>query len=355
MFNSRYAVLPAVWTILIALTGCDQSAQIHEGNLKVLDTVADINISSPSPKQARAAVGIVEKELARIDRIGYTFKPDSELHRLNEAIAEGRSMIVSVELRELLARAKELSLASKGFFNPSAGELTALWEFHCPNPECSESPYPDEVERLVKQKESEVLAQHPSMEDLSFSGNRITSRNPAVKLEFGDVIRGFALDKGVEMLRKAGIDNAMLDLGGSVRVLGAKGAHPWWAGIPDASGQFFIGTVELTKNEAVVTVRAFEKSIEKQGSIYRHVVDPRSGFPVRGIQSVTVIHSSATTANAAAAALLVAGLEEWAAIADSMQAHTLMMITADGTIYTSLSMEQRIRWKQNIGHKQLAP
>ncbi len=57
----------------------------------------------------------------------------------------------------------------------------------------------------------------------------------------------------------------------------------------------------------------------------------------------------------AAAALLVAGLEEWPTIADGMQAHTLMMITADGTIYTSPSMEQRIRWKQNIGHKSLAP
>ncbi len=355
MLNSHCAVLLAVGTILIALTGCDQSAQIHEDNLKILDTVADITISSPSPKLAREAIGIVARELAQIDRIGYTFEPDGELHQLNKAIAEGRAMVVSVELRELLTRAKELSRASKGLFNPAAGELVALWEFRCPKPECTESPYPDEVERLVEEKESQVLAQHPSMEDLIIAGNQITSRNPAVKLEFGDVIRGFALDKGVEMLKQTGIDNAMLDLGGSVRVLGVKGDHPWWAGVPDASGRFFIGTVELAKNEAVVTVRAFEKSIEKQGPIYRHVVDPRSGLPVRDIQSVTVIHPSAATANAAAAALLVAGLEEWPIIADGMQAHTLMMITADGTIYTSPSMEQRIRWKQNISHKQLAP
>jgi thiamine biosynthesis lipoprotein len=116
-----------------------------------------------------------------------------------------------------------------------------------------------------------------------------------------------------------------------------------------------IGTIESRGDEALVTVHAFDKSMGREGSVYRHVIDPRSGLPVKDTRSVTVIHRSATVAGAAAVALLINGREGWSDIADKMDVGSIMMITQDGTVYTSPKMEERIHWKQNLVHQHLVP
>jgi thiamine biosynthesis lipoprotein len=111
----------------------------------------------------------------------------------------------------------------------------------------------------------------------------------------------------------------------------------------------------LGNSEAVFTVRAFDKSIGKKDFVYRHVVDPRTGLPVKDVKAVTVIHESAVWANAAATALLMAGLDDWASIAGKMGVRSVMMITQDGTIYTSTAMEERTHWRERLEHQHLVP
>ena len=207
----------------------------------------------------------------------------------------------------------------------------------------------------MEEKDARVIAKRPSMADLILDGNRVASRNSSVKLEFGDMIRGYALDKGMAHLQKMNIRNAMINIGGSVRSVGSRGEHPWWAAVMDVSGIHSIGYVELGKDEAVVTVRAFDQSIGKQDYIYRHVVDPRTGLPVKDVKAVTVIHDSAVWANAAATTLLIAGIDDWASVAAKMGVRSVMMITRDGTVYTSTKMEERIHWYQRMEHQHLVP
>ena len=85
------------------------------------------------------------------------------------------------------------------------------------------------MRQLVVNKEKEVIGAKPSMSDLIITGDVVSSVNPAVKLEFGDMIRGYALDKAREHLIKAGVQNAMIEIGGNIRSLGSRGDHPWWA------------------------------------------------------------------------------------------------------------------------------
>ncbi len=264
-------------------------------------------------------------------------------------------MTVSDGLVELIQEAKKLSTASDGLFNPATGKLTALWEFHCGKEQCSEVPYPDEVQRLIDEQVAKTIAGHPSMDDLTIKGNQVSSRNRLVKLEFGDIIRGLALEKGIAHLADIGVSNAMIDIGGSARTMGTRGDHDWWIGIPDASGKHLIGSIENIDDQAVVTVRAFDQSFGKGDLVYRHIVDPRSGLPVRDVLSVTVMHENAMVANASAVALLAAGIKDWKTVADSMDAHKILMITKDGIFYTSPAMEHIIHWKQGIEHQHLVP
>ncbi len=341
--------------VLLVVTSCERNGGVYEDELNVLGSFAQISIVGILPAAAKQAALAVEKDLQTLDYIGYTFEAEGELHRLNEAIAQGQSMTVSEGLVELIMEAKKLSAASAGLFNPATGELTALWEFHCGKEQCSEVPYPDEVQRLIDEQVAKIIAGHPSMDDLIIKGNQVSSRNRLVKLEFGDIIRGLALEKGIAHLEDMDISNAMIDIGGSVRTMGRRGKHDWWIGIPDATGKQLIGSIENIDDQAVVTVRAFDASFGKNGLVYRHIVDPRSGLPVRDVLSVTVMHENAMVANASAMAFLAAGIKEWKTVADRMDAHKILMITKDGTFYTSPAMEHIIHWKQGVQNQLLIP
>jgi len=347
--------LLAAAIVLLVATSCERNGGVYEDELNVLGSFAQISIVGMLPENAKQAALVVEKDLLALDYIGFTFEDEGELLQLNEAIAQGQGMVVSDGLVELIMEARKLSAASAGLFNPATGELTALWEFHCGKEQCSEVPYPDEVQRLIDEQVAKIIAGHPSMDDLIIKGNEVSSRNRLVKLEFGDIIRGLALEKGIAHLEDMEISNAMIDIGGSVRTMGRRGEHHWWVGIPDASGKHLLGSIENIDDQAVVTVRAFDQSFGKGDLVYRHIVDPRSGLPVRDVLSVTVMHDNAMVANASAMALLAAGIKEWKMVADGMDAHKILMITKDGTRYTSPAMEHIIHWKQGIEHQHLIP
>ncbi|MGB5259479.1 MAG: FAD:protein FMN transferase, partial [Gammaproteobacteria bacterium] len=319
---------------LLLVTACERKPEIHGDQLEVLGASAQITIAGMTPDDAMKVTRAAAEDLKALDRIGYTFGQEGELYRLNDAIARGKAMEVGTYLLELLQHAINLSVTSQGLFNPAAGEFTALWEFHCDKDECTEPTYSDEVQRLVKEQLSNVMSSHPSMLDLRIAGNRVSSKNPRVKLEFGDIIRGFALDKSIDHLKRVGVENAMVNIGGNVHAVGTRGDHAWWVGVPDVTGKHHIGYIETDGDEAVFTVRAFDRSLGKEDSIYRHIVDPRTGLPVNHIQSVTVLHENAMIANAAAAALIVADTDNWKTIADSMNVHAFLMISRDGIIYT---------------------
>ena len=341
--------------VLFLVASCERNGGVFEDALSVLGTFGQISIIGLSPEASNEAALAVEKDLQALDYIGYTFEEEGELHQLNAAIAQGQPMQVSDSLLDAIINAGKLYSASGGLFNPAAGALTAYWEFHCEQDECSESPYPDEVQRLVNDQIAKMISRHPSMDDLFIRGNEIMSRNRLVKLEFGDMIRGLALDKGIEHLGRIGVSNAMIDIGGSVRTIGTRGDHDWWIGIPDATGKHLIASIENIDNQSVVSVRAFDKSVGKQGLVYRHIVDPRTGMPVKDVQSVTVMHESAMIANAAAVTFLIAGTKDWKMIAEKMDVHKILVITNDGTIFTSPAMEHIIHWKQGIDHQHLVP
>ncbi|MEZ5543552.1 MAG: FAD:protein FMN transferase [Pseudomonadota bacterium] len=342
--------------LLATAAGCSRRPEVAEARLDVLGTFAQVSIAGLPPEQAETAFRQAEQTFRSLDHIGYTFASGGELQRVNEALAHGRSIAVSDEMVELLARSRELSYASAGLFNPAAGKLAALWEFPCEHYACdTPPPYPEEVQALVDAKVARILQRAPTMDDLVVNGNRVSGRNRMVQLEFGDVIRGLALDLGSSSLRRAGAANTMTVIGGNVHTTGKRGDHAWWAGIPDAGGSHLIGSIETGDDESVVTVHAMDIAAGRQEPLYRRIVDPRNGKPVSEVRSVTVVHRSAMVASAAATAFLVAGPGNWKSLADRMDTHALLLISADGTIYTSPAIDHRIHWKEGITHQHLIP
>jgi thiamine biosynthesis lipoprotein len=339
--------------MLLALIACSPQTETHGEQFTLLGTHAEVTVSNAPEEKALAAIGETVAVLRAFDSVGYTFGKGTELRRLNAALAQGEPFTASPELVELIRISRKLSRQSGGLFNPAAGELTALWEYHCLSEPCPESPYPDEVMKLVEMKDKSVLEQNPAMEDIVIDGNVVRSDNTSVKLEFGDVIRGFAMDKGIERLEALGIGDAMIDVGPSVRAMGSKGEHPWWVGLHDAAGEHILGIIELPEDESVVTVKAFATSAAVEGTIHRHVVNPMTGMPVKGIASATVVHDSAAVASVAAASLLVAGIDNWKTVADRMGVRALLLFADDGSLYISSALSPMIHWRTEVSHELL--
>ena len=181
------------------------------------------------------------------------------------------------------------------------------------------------------------------MTDLELQDGRARTDNPRLQLDLGAFAKGVAVDRAIAALRAAGIDNAIVNAGGDLRAIGAR-ERPWRIGIRHPRAPGVLASIETRGDESIFTSGDYERYFEAEGTRYHHIIDPRSGYPARGTASLTVIHTEAATADAAATALFVAG-DAWPRTAADMGINRVMRVRADGTVEMTPAMAGRIRFE----------
>lgn len=304
--------------------------QVERTEFRAMGTRIEIIVRDDDPAVRRAALDEARHRFERYGRDWYAWRDDSELARVNRALAGGRSAPASSALIELLHEARTLWCRSGGRFNPAIGGLVELWGFHRPPP--YEGPLPDEsaIEHW--------LASDPDPAGLQLGDAVVASDNPAVRLDLGAIAKGAVIDRALAAMRATGLEHAMINAGGDLAVIGRADGRPWRAAIrhPEAG---LLATIELAPGEALFTSGDYERFREAEdGRRLGHVLDPRTGRPARGAIQVSVIADSGTRADAAATALLVASADKWPEVAASLEVvHVLRMSTAKG-----LQMDERL-------------
>ncbi|MGP3699672.1 FAD:protein FMN transferase [Rhodobacter sp. NSM] len=296
-------------------------------------TLVEVETRGVSEDTAHAAIAQVGKRLEAAHRDWHAWRP-GELENLNAAIADQRPLVVDPTLAELLKQGRDLSCASGGLFDPAIGALIEAWGFHADTLPEGDPPPEATVDDLV--------ARHPRMTDLRINGNEVRSVNPAVQLDLGAYAKGAALDLAARDLRAAGVQDAVLNAGGGVQVIGSHGARPWRVAIRDPFQWGVVAAVALRPGEALHTSGNYERYFDHDGVRFSHVIDPRTGRPMQGIVSVSVLDTSGARADAAATALCVAGREDWPKVAAAMGVRSVMMITDDGSIFATPEMMARL-------------
>lgn len=257
------------------------------------------------------------------------------ISKINEAIANGDSIVIPRPVKQFILKTQQLSQESDYLFDPAIGKLVALWGFHSENWQ-GPPPQPRIIQNWLKHR--------PSIADIHFEGNRLFSDNANVRLDFGGNAKGLALDRAINTLKVAGINNAIVNIGGDMRLIGQKHAHPWKIGIQNPfSPEKPIGYVELEGDLSIVTSGSYQRFFEWKGKRYSHVLNPNTGYPAENFVSVTVIHSDATTADTAATALMVAGPKNWQKIAQQMSIEEAFMIDQKGHFYQTPKMKKRLK------------
>ncbi|MCP4698687.1 MAG: FAD:protein FMN transferase [Gammaproteobacteria bacterium] len=323
--------------IVILLSACNSRQVPYQQRFYIFGTLVDISIWGVSEKQAVLAINAVVRDFQRMHHAWHAWHP-GPLDDLNQAIAAGKTLSAEASLLPLIRRSQTLYRQSDGLFNPAIGALNALWGFHNDELPTDRPPPPDSAI-------AELLARRPGMDDLEIHGNSVHSNNTSVRLDFGAIAKGYAVDLAIRRLRELGVENAIINAGGNLRAIGRRGERRWRIGVRDPNAVGILASLEIDKDESVFTSGNYERFYEHQGVRYSHIIDPRTGRPVSGPASVTVIHDNGATADAASTALTVAGLSQWQRIAKQMGIRYVMLVDEAGTVYMNPAMAKRLHFE----------
>ena len=323
---------------LLLLFACNRPPVDYRQQLYVFGTLMDLHLIGKHPAVIQQAITSIDHDFQRMHREWHGWKPGGELYAINQAIGEGRKEIpISEKIRPLLISARQLSIISGGLFEPGMGRLINLWGFQQDERPSGEPPTEAEINSLLERK--------ASISEIKIERDRLISSNKTVNLDLGAFAKGYALDQARQSLKQAGIKQAMLNAGGDLCVLGENHNRPWHVGLRHPQGKGVLASIRVKDGECVMTSGNYERYREHKGVHYAHILDPRTGKPVQGIVSVTVIDADGGLADAAATALTVAGSEGWYALAKGMGLKYVMLVGDDGVVYMNPGMGGRIEFE----------
>lgn len=349
---SRFSYIILSLCISLLVISCQQKTSEHHDSFLIFGTVVSVTLLDIDEKLAEDSFRSIRADLQKMHESWHVWEP-GPLMRVNQLLTTQIEFSAAPSVLELFQIAKDLSIKSEGLFNPAIGKLIGLWGFHS-HQQASIEPDKTAILDLVKQQ--------PSMQDISLNGVRMQGHNPALKLDFGGVAKGLAIDRLLKALKEKGVNNALIDTGGDLKVIGQHGTRPWKIAIRDPRAAFdkkqntnsgsssgLVASIELKDNEAAFTSGDYERYLKNKNNNDKHlhhIIDPRTGYPAIGTQSVTVLHNDASTADAAATAIFIAGPTEWVKIAKAMGIKNVLLIDDKGDIHLSTSMHKRIKLLQ---------
>lgn len=328
----------------VAAGGCGPApAAVHTYRFEAFATPVSIQMAGVDEARAMAAGRRIESFMTGVEDDWYAYG-QGELAAVNAALARGEAVTLSADLEPLVRRAMALHRATGGRFDPSVGDLVALWGF-------------DRAESLAERAGppadsaiAALLRDRGGMEDLRLEGRTLSSRRP-LRLDLNGLAKGTAAARAAGLLAEAGIRDALVDLGGSSMVaLGTRGDRHWRVGIrhprmaPDADGPGppVLASVALQPGESVSTSGDYERYLEAGGQRYGHILDPRTGRPAMGTAAATVITRDPELAEAASTALMVAGPGEMDGLCRALGIELALVVTTGGEVRTTPAMARRL-------------
>ena len=338
-----------IFVILIAaffISSCTPKPQEYRENLFILGTIVNITFWGVEKEKAEQAVKDIETDLKYLHVVWHPWRFGA-MSRTNDLLSYGEWFSGNPSVLPIINKSKQLYKLSDGLFNPAVGHLIGMWSFH--SDEILDGPAPDknDIESFIKDL--------PTMDHVEVDNYRIRGTHPKVKLDMGGIGKGMAIERVVDYLRQANIPNAIINAGGDLKAIGRHGDRPWSVGIrhPRQQDDILAG-MDVHDNESVFTSGDYERNYEDdEGKKRHHILDPRTGYPAQGTQSVTVIHTDAALADAAATALFIAGPDNWLKIAKQMSIKQAMLVDEKGKVLMTEAMAKRIQLETKTGQTEI--
>jgi thiamine biosynthesis lipoprotein len=299
----------------------------------MFDTVLELSIYDKMKEEQMSSV--FEQVYARSQEIEdefSVFQKDSLAEMINGKAAE-EEIAINDDFNSVLQTAMKVSKLSKGAFDITVKPLSDLWNFNSPSPAV---PSPNDI----YQAKAKV-----GYQNILLSDHSIRFQNAGIQIEFGAVAKGFAVEEAAEQLRKLGVQKAIVNYGGNVALVGEKESGKGYSvGLQtpfSPTGEYF--ALLRLSNCALATSGAYERNFTVNGTLYHHILDPKTGYPAEsGLKSVTVVCEDAAKADALSTAFFVMGFKDSMDVLDSLEGVDAVFVDDLNRVYITNGLKDKI-------------
>lgn len=303
------ALLALVIALNFALTGCsprEATLTRHEFAHLAMGVRINAVVYASDLRTARDSVAAAFAEISHLDELLSDYRPESQLSLVSSRAA-GVPTPIDDSFAEALRDAISIADRTDGAFDPTVGPLVGLWrsarkEHRLPQPDALAAALAAVGWRDI---------------DLAYDAGHATLslRRPGMKIDPGGFAKGFAAQRALRILHQRGIDHAMIAIAGDIACAEPPpGQQGWRVAVSHGGASPDRVLTLLLRNRAVSTSGDTEQFVEIEGTRYSHIVDPRTGLGLTNRAAATVVAPDATTSDALATALCVAGIDRFEAI-----------------------------------------
>ena len=312
--------------------------RIHQRVQRLMGNRFEISVVSTDADWANARINDAIAEISRIERLLTTYSDQSQTNQIN-ANAGIRPVSVDPDVFALIQRSLRLSKLTQGAFDITYGSIDKrLWNF---DTTMTALPDPQTARRLVR-----LINYRNILLDATESS--VFLKEKGMRIGFGGIGKGYAAEQAKRLLQKLGVESGIVNAAGDLTTWGTQpNGQPWTIGIADpntarhtnAAGRAF--SYLAISNMAVATSGNYEKYALIDGKCYSHTIDPKTGYPVSGIKSVTIIAPNAELADALATPVMVMGIGVGLDLINQMSHLAAIIIDDAGQVHTSANIRLR--------------
>ncbi|MBT3366280.1 MAG: FAD:protein FMN transferase [Nitrospina sp.] len=309
----------------------------------MMGTLVNISIYEKDKNLAQQVIKKAFNEIERMERLMSTHIPNSEVSKIN-ASAGLRPVPVSPEVLEVISRALYWAEKSNGALDVSLGPVQELWEFDGDQPSL-----PDKIS--LEQELSKV-----DYRKIQIKNETVYLKEKGMRLHLGAIAKGYAVDRAVNILKESNIHHALINAGGDLKTLGKRPDQTAWKiGLQHPRKPELILASFSLSEKAVATSGDYQKYFDHEGTRYHHILNPKTGYPVLGAMSATVITKTVMDADALSTALFVMGAKKGLAFIDSLKDTEGLIVDQDRSPYLSERMGELEnfsleKFKENLSH-----
>lgn len=318
-----------LFTIFISLSISSSAQVLRKQTTTLMGTRWEISVVAQDSALAAQHIDTVIAEVSRIERLISDWKPESQISQVNSN-AGIRAIKVDREVYALTQRALQLSKLTNGAFDISFAAMDRIWKF---DGSMTEMPSAEQIRKSVEK----VGYQHIVLDSVNCT---IFLKLKGMKIGFGSIGKGYAADKGRELLLKKGIKSGIVNGSGDMSSWGTQpNGKPWNIGITNPMDNNKLIKIIPLSDASVVTSGSYEKFVTFNGIRYAHIINPLTGYPATGLTSVTVFGPSAELANGFSTAMMVLGQEAAIRLLENFPEYRYIIITDQGKILSSATLK----------------
>ncbi len=319
------AIKRICWIFAIAMMAVSAHAEWYGDKRAIMGTAIGVELWAEDAETAHAAIDAVIAEMRRIDATMSPYIDTSELALINREAAL-HPVKISAEMMHLLRTSIHYSEISHGAFDITFASVGYLYDYR----------------NHVQPSEAQIAAHLNAIDyraiALDQSAGTVRFTKPGMRIDLGGIAKGYAVDRGAEILIARGVRHAIVTAGGDSRIVGDRRGRPWMIGIKDPRAENKSAVVLPLADTAISTSGDYERYFMDGERRVHHLLNPKTGKSATGIRSVSVLAPRGIDTDALTKPLFILGVERGMQIIDKVPGVDAIVIDDEGQLFYSKNL-----------------